>query len=358
MPLYIIRNDITKMKVDAIVNAANQSLLGGGGVDGCIHRAAGPKLLEECRKLGGCETGQAVLTRGYKLPCKYVIHAVGPRWVDGNHHERELLVSCYKNSLDLTRRAKCKSVAFPLISSGIYGYPKAEALRVAVDTIGEYLNEFELNVYLVIFDRESYQLGEGLYHDIEAYIDDNYTAPVEAAQLYRRAENLPRSEADYELTDVDSQGSIAPKSLSQPPISRPDKVESSQMSQTGALPKTLDEALKQLDESFSEMLLRKIDERGMTDAQCYKKANIDRKLFSKIRSDRKYKPSKPTVIAFAIALELPLDELRDMLMKAGFALSRSSKFDVIIEFFVERGNYNIYEINEALFAFDQCLLGG
>ena len=358
MPLYIIRNDITKMKVDAIVNAANQSLLGGGGVDGCIHRAAGPKLLEECRKLGGCETGQAVLTRGYKLSCKYVIHAVGPRWVDGNHHERELLVSCYKNSLDLARRAKCKSVAFPLISSGIYGYPKAEALRVAVDTIGEYLNEFELNVYLVIFDRESYQLGEGLYHDIEAYIDDNYTSPVEAAQLYRRAENLPRSEADYELTDVDSQGRIAPKSLSQPPISRPDKVESSQMLQTGALPKTLDEALKQLDESFSEMLLRKIDERGMTDAQCYKKANIDRKLFSKIRSDRKYKPSKPTVIAFAIALELPLDELRDMLMKAGFALSHSSKFDVIIEFFVERGNYNIYEINEALFAFDQCLLGG
>lgn len=358
MPLYIIRNDITKMKVDAIVNAANQSLLGGGGVDGCIHRAAGSKLLEECRKLGGCETGQAVLTRGYKLSCKYVIHAVGPRWVDGNHHERELLVSCYKNSLDLARRAKCKSVAFPLISSGIYGYPKAEALRVAVDTIGEYLNEFELNVYLVIFDRESYQLGEGLYHDIEAYIDDNYTAPVEAAQLYRRAENLPRSEADYELTDVDSQGRIAPKSLSQPPISRPDKVESSQMLQTGALPKTLDEALKQLDESFSEMLLRKIDERGMTDAQCYKKANIDRKLFSKIRSDRKYKPSKPTVIAFAIALELPLDELRDMLMKAGFALSHSSKFDVIIEFFVERGNYNIYEINEALFAFDQCLLGG
>lgn len=358
MPLYIIRNDITKMKVDAIVNAANQSLLGGGGVDGCIHRAAGPKLLEECRKLGGCETGQAVLTRGYKLSCKYVIHAVGPRWVDGNHHERELLVSCYKNSLDLARRAKCKSVAFPLISSGIYGYPKAEALRVAVDTIGEYLNEFELNVYLVIFDRESYQLGEGLYHDIEAYIDDNYTAPVEAAQLYRRAENLPRSEADYELTDVDSQGRIAPKSLSQPPISRPDKVESSQMLQTGALPKTLDEALKQLDESFSEMLLRKIDERGMTDAQCYKKANIDRKLFSKIRGDRKYKPSKPTVIAFAIALELPLDELRDMLMKAGFALSHSSKFDVIIEFFVERGNYNIYEINEALFAFDQCLLGG
>ena len=358
MPLYIIRNDITKMKVDAIVNAANQSLLGGGGVDGCIHRAAGPKLLEECRKLGGCETGQAVLTRGYKLSCKYVIHTVGPRWVDGNHHERELLVSCYKNSLDLARRAKCKSVAFPLISSGIYGYPKAEALRVAVDTIGEYLNEFELNVYLVIFDRESYQLGEGLYHDIEAYIDDNYTAPVEAAQLYRRADYLPRSDADYELTDVDSQGRIAPKSLSQPPISRPDKVESSQMLQTGALPKTLDEALKQLDESFSEMLLRKIDERGMTDAQCYKKANIDRKLFSKIRGDRKYKPSKPTVIAFAIALELPLDELRDMLMKAGFALSHSSKFDVIIEFFVERGNYNIYEINEALFAFDQCLLGG
>ena len=359
MPLYIIRNDITKMKVDAIVNAANQSLLGGGGVDGCIHRAAGPKLLEECRKLGGCETGQAVLTRGYKLSCKYVIHAVGPRWVDGNHHERELLVSCYKNSLDLTRRAKCKSVAFPLISSGIYGYPKAEALRVAVDTIGEYLNEFELNVYLVIFDRESYQLGEGLYHDIEAYIDDNYTAPVEAAQLYRRAENLPCSGADSEQKDVDPAGKIDSKSPMRLSSAAPKKAVDSDISRRwAALPKTLDEALKQLDESFSEMLIRKIDERGMTDAQCYKKANIDRKLFSKIRGDRKYKPSKPTVIAFAIALELPLDELRDMLMKAGFALSHSSKFDVIIEFFVERGNYNIYEINEALFAFDQCLLGG
>ena len=271
MPLYIIRNDITKMKVDAIVNAANQSLLGGGGVDGCIHRAAGPKLLEECRKLGGCETGQAVLTRGYKLSCKYVIHAVGPRWVDGNHHERELLVSCYKNSLDLARRAKCKSVAFPLISSGIFGYPKAEALRVAVDTIGEYLSEFELDVYLVIFDRESYRLGEGLYHEIEAYIDDNYTAPVEAAQLYRRAEYTPLSGADFELTNVDSTSKSESKSLLHPASPPPKKdVNSNIPRRQTALPKTLDEALKQLDESFSEMLLRKIDERGMTDAQCYK----------------------------------------------------------------------------------------
>ena len=373
MPLYIVRNDITKMKVDAIVNAANQSLLGGGGVDGCIHRAAGPKLLAECRKLGGCETGSAKLTHGYRLPCKYVIHAVGPRWVDGNHDERELLASCYKTSLELARQAKCESVAFPLISSGIYGYPKANALRVAIDTIGEYLNEYDLTVYLVIFDKESYQLGESLCRDIKAYIDDNYTAPFETAQLYRQKDNSPRIGADFELPNAPAPRKIrldAPsprriKSKSPPEQKPPSAVPNNAAVSPDMTPQmhtsksaTLDDALKQLDESFSEMLLRKIDERGMTDAQCYKKANIDRKLFSKIRGDRHYKPSKPTVIAFAVALELPIDELRDMLMKAGFALSHSSKFDVIIEFFIERGNYNIYEINEALFAFDQCLLGG
>lgn len=329
MPLQIVRNDITKMAVDAIVNAANESLLGGGGVDGCIHRAAGPGLLAECETLGGCETGKAKITGGYNLPCKYVIHTVGPVWHGGGCGERDKLISCYRNSLELAKEYGCETVAFPLISSGIYGYPKDQALRVAVDTIGEFLLGNDMTVCIVVFDSDAYRIGGKLFADIAAYIDDNYAHGHEAyeARALRRA---PLASQSYRMSELPS----APKET-----------------------KSLDDALKQLDESFSEMLLRKIDESGMTDAQCYKKANIDRKLFSKIRSDRHYKPSKPTVIAFAIALELPLDEMEDMLSKAGFALSHSNKFDIIVEFFVEQGNYNVFEINEALFAFDQSLLG-
>ena len=331
MPLQIVRNDITKMKVDAIVNAANASLLGGGGVDGCIHRAAGQELLAECENLHGCETGSAKITKGYRLPSKYVIHAVGPRWQDGKHQEPELLQSCYQTSLELAKEYKCESIAFPLISSGIYGYPKDQALKLAVDTIGAFLLENEMTVYIVIFDRKAYQISGKLFTDIAEYIDDLYVEEhSDSAE-----ERLRRRRA---MEDVCM-----------------DMCKMAEPLQSNAV--SLEDALKEIDESFSEMLLRKIDERGMTDAQCYKKANIDRKLFSKIRSDKFYKPSKPTVLAFALALELPLPEMEDMLMKAGFALSHSSKFDIIVEYFVERGNYNVYEINEALFAFDQSLIG-
>ncbi len=337
MPLQIIRNDITKMSVDAIVNAANTSLLGGGGVDGCIHRAAGPELLAECSTLHDCETGGAKITKGYRLPCKYVIHAVGPRWRDGKHREQELLESCYRTSLNLAKENGCQSVAFPLISSGIYGYPKDQALKVAVDTISTFLLENEMMVYMVIFDRKAYQISGKLFADIAAYIDDRYVEE----HTDRRAEQRRRLEALSEESCLEA--ALAPMP--------PETICESYSGQS------LEEALGQMDESFSEMLLRKIDESGMTDAQCYKKANIDRKLFSKIRSDKFYKPSKPTVLAFAIALELPLAQMQEMLSKAGFTLSHSSKFDIIVEYFVERGNYNVYEINEALFAFDQSLIG-
>lgn len=338
MPLRIVRNDITKMKVDAIVNAANRRLAGGGGVDGCIHRAAGPMLLEECRKLGGCETGSAKVTGAYRLPCRYVIHAVGPRWIDGRHGEHEALVSCYRTALALAKERNCGTVAFPLISSGIYGYPKDQALRTAIDTIGAFLMENEMTVYLVIFDRKAYQISSKLFADITAYIDDNY--------------------ADERTDRASERRRLAQMSLTEdlPPLAVPTgmPLAASAPSKAG----TLADMLKQMDESFSEMLLRKIQEKGMTDVQCYKKANIDRKLFSKIRSDKLYKPSKPTAIAFAIALELSLDETKDLLIKAGFALSHSSKFDMIIEYFIQNGKYNVFEINEALFAFDQSLLGG
>ena len=336
MPLEIVRNDITKMPVDAIVNAANESLLGGGGVDGAIHYAAGPKLLAECKTLGGCKTGKAKITGGYNLPAKYVIHTVGPIYEDGKRGEKALLESCYRESLSLAKEHNCETVAFPLISSGVYGYPKDQALKVATQVIGDFLLENEMKVYIVIFDKAAYKISEKLFSDIAEYIDDNY---VDEHTDYRRE----RSRMNYPCQSVII-GSAQPEYL--------DLCECKAMA-----PEDLDAKLKQIDESFSQMLLRKIDEKGMTDAECYKKANIDRKLFSKIRSDVHYKPSKLTAIAFAISLELTLSETEDMLKKAGFALSHSNKFDIIIEYFISRGNYNIFEINEALFAFDQSLLG-
>ena len=340
MPLEIVRNDITKMKVDAIVNAANELLLGGGGVDGAIHRAAGSGLLAECRTLGGCKTGKAKITGGYKLPAKYVIHTVGPIYNDGKHGEKTLLESCYRESLALAKEYSCESVAFPLISSGVYGYPKDQALKVAIDVISDFLLENEMTVYIVIFDKAAYKISEKLFSDIAEYIDDNY---VDEHTDYSRERNrinaMPpmASRTRRKKSDIDSFEICDCKAM----LAEDD----------------LDAKLKQIDESFSQMLLRKIDEKGMTDAECYKKANIDRKLFSKIRSDINYKPSKPTALAFAIYLELSLDETEDMLRKAGFALSHSNKFDIIIEYFISKGNYNIFEINEALFAFDQSLLG-
>lgn len=339
MPMQIVRNDITKMHVDAIVNAANSSLLGGGGVDGAIHRAAGPRLLEECRTLGGCKTGQAKITKGYDLDCKYIIHTVGPVWNGGSYGERELLYSCYKNSLELAKAHECESIAFPLISSGVYRYPKDKAINVAVTAIADFLTDNDMLVYIVVFDKDVFQVSKQLISDITEYIDEHY--------VYTHTDYSRRSAP---ISTYDEAGYDAPKCAA--------PVVYDNMAMPMAAPAmSLDEALGSIDESFSQMLLRKIDEKGMTDAECYKKANIDRKLFSKIRSDVHYKPKKTTAIAFAIALELSLDETKDMLMKAGFALSHSNKFDIIIEYFIGSGNYDIFEINGALFAFDQVLLG-
>ena len=241
MPLHIVRNDITIMKVDAIVNAAKESLLGGGGVDGAIHRAAGPELLAECRTLGGCKTGQAKITKGYRLPAKFVIHTVGPIWRGGSHGERELLVSAYRSSLELALSNHCETVAFPLISSGVYGYPKDQALKVAVDTIGDFLLAHDMTVYLVIFDRAAYTIGGKLFADIAAYIDDRYVdAHTDSRETQRRRmamASMPMEESE-----------CMPAPCTSAPFG-------------------LDEALSKLDESFSQMLLRKIDECGMTDAQ-------------------------------------------------------------------------------------------
>ena len=335
MPLIIVRNDITKMPVDAIVNAAKESLLGGGGVDGCIHRAAGPELLAECRTLGGCKTGDAKITKAYRLPCQYVIHTVGPVWNGGNHGERKQLVSCYQTSLVLAKEYNCETVAFPLISSGIFGYPKDQALRVAVDTIGEFLLHNDMTVYLVIFDRKAYQISGKLFADIAEYIDDHYVD----VHIDSRRERLRK------MNVLESQAEAVCESAMPTPMMAPQAAGG------------LDDLLAHVDAGFSETLLKLIDRSGKKDVEVYKKANVDRKLFSKIRNNPDYKPSKSTAIAFAIALELDLNETRDLIARAGYALSASSKFDVIIEYFIGQKKYDIFEINEALFAFDQSLLG-
>ncbi|SOB90816.1 O-acetyl-ADP-ribose deacetylase (regulator of RNase III) [Ureibacillus xyleni] len=321
MPLQIIRNDITKMKVDAIVNAANSSLQMGGGVCGAIFRAAGAKELQvACEKIGQCAVGHAVMTDAFQLQAKYIIHTVGPIWRGGNQKEADYLASCYKISLHLAKENKCSSIAFPLISAGIYGYPKREALQIAISTITEFLTKNEMDVTIVVFDKEAVQISDKLFQSIHQYIDDHY---IEETIVVR------------------------------------EQIESEFHQVYAEMPKyqSLEEILYELDESFSERLLRLIDEKGKSDVETYKKANIDRRLFSKIRNNPDYAPMKKTVIAFAIALELNLDETMDLLSTAGFTLSNSSRFDLIIRYFIENQNYNIFEINEVLFAFDQLLLG-
>ncbi|MBE6597506.1 MAG: RNase III inhibitor [Ruminococcaceae bacterium] len=317
MPIKIIRQDITKIKCDAIVDPTDIHYSHGGGVDAAIHEAAGAELYHACVEQGALEVGKAVITSAFSLPCKYVIHTVGPRWRGGENGEESLLRSCYLESLKLATANKCKSIAIPLIASGTFGFPKDKVLKIAVDEISNFLLENEMLVYIVVFDKTSYSISEKLFSDVTSFIEDTY----EDERFLFKAKRM-------EMCDC------APCPSG-----------------------SLDDMLSQIDESFSQMLLRKIDERGMTDAECYKKANIDRKLFSKIRSDVHYKPSKPTALAFAISLELSLEETEDMLRKAGFALSHSNKFDIIIEYFISRGIYDIYEINEVLYQFDQNGLG-
>jgi len=344
MPFEIVRNDITRMRVDAIVNAANRSLLGGGGVDGAIHRAAGPDLLEECRTLNGCETGQAKITGGYRLPAKYVIHTVGPIWHGGGYHERELLASCYRSCLELAAEYRAESIAFPMISAGAYGYPKDEAMEVAVEEISRFLLQHEMTVYLVVFGRQEFFTGKKLFRDVREYIDDHYV------DTHVRKNVESRREAAWHRDEL--------KALEMDQHIMDDMMPAPAASVCGAAePMDWSELVKKTDEGFSQALLRMIDEKGMTDAQCYKKANVDRRLFSKIRSDPDYRPSKPTVFAFAIALELNLPETTEFLRKAGFALTHSSKLDLVLEYCIKAELYDVIRINEVLFDLDLPLLG-
>ena len=341
MPLTIIQNDITKMKVDAIVNAANTSLQMGGGVCGAIFNAAGSDRLQNaCNFLAPIKTGEAVITQGFNLPAKFIIHTAGPVYKDGERGEEKLLRASYTNSLELATQNGCESIAFPLISSGIFGYPKADALRIATTAIRDYICEHDIDVSLVVFDKASFEVSKDLLSAVSSFIDENFID--EQATKSRKLLDIERSAFDAALPPMASQRLAEEATYA------------SEMEYADA---NLNDLMNNLDEPFSTTLLRLIDASGKKDAEIYRRANIDRRLFSKIRSNAAYAPSKPTVLAFAIALELNLDQTEDLLERAGFALSRSRKFDVIVEYFIQSRKYDIFKINEVLFNYDQPLLG-
>ena len=346
MPFTIVRNNITNMMVDAIVNTANPYPVVGDGTDRAIHEVAGPDLLEARRKIGSIATGQAAVTYAYNLDAKYVIHTVGPVWIDGKHNEEELLEGCYRNSLKLALKNKCKSVAFPLISTGTYNFPKGRALQIATKVISQFVLNYDMMVYLVVFDKSSYSLSEKLFQKVASYIDSNYVAEhmeeeyshdILFSEDIREEIKYNKSAALYEMHDE----APMPYAVS------------------GAIPKNIDwdDFTPHLEKTFSETLLSLIEEKGMTHAEAYSKANIDRKHFNKIKNNKNYKPTKFTVLAFAIALELTLQETRDLMETAGFALSKSIMFDVIVSCFIENNHYNVFELNDVLFEYDQPLLG-
>ena len=337
MPLEIVRNDITKMQVDAIVNTANPRPVVGGGVDRAIHKAAGAELLAARKEIGDIAVGKAVVTPAYNLPAEYVIHTVGPVWQDGKHGERELLAECYANSFRLAMEHQCSSIAFPLISAGVYGCPPEIAITAATQAIREFLLAHEMEVYLVVFDRKSFKISSSLFDDVQSYLDEMYVEELLDEEY--RGDDRGRRRRAFDETVCMAEDVIA---LS--PASKEKQ-------------RSLEDLLDEIDDTFSEALLRLIDAKGKKDPEVYKRANIDRKLFSKIRNNPAYQPSKTTALAFAVALELNLDETRDFIGRAGYAISHSNKMDIIVEYFIKRKEYDIFTVNEVLFSYGQPLLG-
>ena len=344
MPFEIVRNDITNMRVDAIVNTANPKPMVGSGTDTMIHKKAGPELLAARQKIGNIQVGSAEITAGYGLDARYVIHTVGPVWDGGSYGEESLLRNCYDNSLRLAMEHRCKSIAFPLIATGNYGFPKDKALQIAISAFSTFLLEHELQIYLVVFDRTSFKLSEKLFQGVASYIDEHYVDDCEIAAYGAAPENRRRirPRRDWELEERMVIEECAP--CYSMPIA-PSKSMS------------LEDMLKQADAGFTETLLKLIDDSGKKDSEIYKKALLSKQHFSKIRNNPDYKPTKPTAIALALALELDLEATKDLIGRAGYALTNSSKFDLIIRYAIEHGKYNLVEINTMLYEFDQTLLG-
>ena len=343
MPFKIIRNDITKVRADAIVNTANPEPVIGRGTDSAIYMAAGEEqLLTERKMIGPIRPGCAVSTPAFNLDAKYVIHTVGP----------ETLHSCYQNSLSLAAELKCDSIAFPLIATGVYGFPKDEALNIALSEIGKFLLTHDMKVTMVVFDRRAMELSEDLVGGIEQYIDEHAAQAIHVEEyggdVYEaRVREIRRRRADSHPQNVDNRPdevvlhSIEPPSMQLPDLSGKD----------------LDDVLGETGKSFQQKLFELIDASGMDDVTVYKKANIDRKVFSRIRCKPDYKPKKKTAVAFAVALRLDLPTTLDLLSRAEIALSPSNRFDLIVTYFITNKIYDIFEINAALFKYGQPTLG-
>lgn len=347
MPFEILRNDITQMEVDAIVNSANPRPMVGLGTDSAIHEKAGPRLLKARQKIGNIPVGQAAITPAFQLPAKYVIHTVGPVWDGGSSGEEDLLRSCYDQSLRLARKYRCRSIAFPLIATNNYGFPKDKALQIAVSAFSAFLLEHEMQIYLVVFDRMACRLSEKLFHSIASYIDDHYVdqwneTVYGTTDRIRQSSSRQRMDLDLYRKQCTTEAAAPQKSM---PMAMP------------AAPISLKDMLSQADAGFTQTLLDLIDKSGKKDSEIYKKACLSKQLFSKIRKNPDYRPTKATALALAIALELDLEQTRDLIGRAGYALSNSSKFDLIIRYFIEQKIYNVVQINMALYEFDQTLLG-
>ena len=338
MPFEVVRNDITNMKVDAIVNTANPNPVVGLGTDSMIHEKAGPELLEARKRIGGISAGNAAITPAYRLNASYVIHTVGPIWQGGSHGEEALLRSCYDRCLRLALENGCQSIAFPLISSGNYGFPKDQALQIAIAAFSAFLLEQDMQIYLVVFDTGAFRLSEKLFRSVASFIDENYVTACRAVAYAQ----VPRERRGRQVRRE---------------MRLPEREEFACNTMPSTKATSLAELLTQADAGFSETLLRLIDQQGKKDSEIYKKANLSKQHFSKIRNNPNYRPTKPTAIALALALELDLEATKDLIGRAGYALSNSSKFDLIIRFFIEQGKYNVVEINMALYEFDQVLLG-
>lgn len=376
MPLYMVEKDIVTMKVDAIVNSSNTRLLPGGGASGAIYHAAGREDLDTaCKEIGHCPLGGAVITGGFKLPAKYVIHVAGPRWEGGTYHEEELLASCYQHALILALEHGCKSIAFPLISSGIYGYPKKEALQVAIKTIRDFLLEADLVVYMVVYDRFKLTVSEKIKVSLDDYLNKHYENKLtESANLRpryrnRRRERFESHYSHYEYDDfpleiVTEAEEPAPASVSQKKLGSdehktcqdaPVQIQESNICYNRVC---LDlEELRPLMAGFSQTLQRLIQEKGFNEVTVYKEANLDRKLYSKIKNKKDYKPSKQTAISLALALHLSIYEAEDLLARAGYALSPASRADLIVEYCFVNGLYDIIEVNDILSTYGQKPLG-
>ena len=361
MPFQIIRNDITKVKADAIVNTANPKPRIGRGTDSAIYAAAGETdLLAERKKIGVIAPGKAVSTAAFALNAKYIIHTVGPAWIDGQHDEKNVLRSCYIESLSLAQKLNCNSVAFPLIASGVYGFPKDEALNIALSEIGKFLLTHEMKVILVVFDRKALELSEELVGGIEQYIDE-HGASLIREQEYGRADFKDLRRRESRRLESASELLASENSVSFGVSADMEEAAADVLLPIGALPdvsgKSLDEVLGGAGETFKQRLFELIDASGMDDVTVYKKANIDRKVFSRIRCKEDYKQKKKTAIAFAIALELDMPTTLDLLSRAEIAFSPSSRFDLIVTYFITNKIYDIFEINAALFKYGQPILG-